>query len=147
MRRERADARGHALVEGREARQLGQDEKAGRADHVVRNDGSIADLERELSGLVARIAATPNFRPDGRHPHPQPARSRPAREARHPRSPPPDGCGSGACSGWPPSSPRSPAAIVVFLLPSKVVQEFLLPLRHEDIIRQQSRRARAWTRR
>jgi soluble lytic murein transglycosylase len=29
-------------------------------------------------------------------------------------------------------------AIVVFLLPSKVVQEFLLPLRHEDIIRQQS---------
>lgn len=30
------------------------------------------------------------------------------------------------------------AAIVVFLLPSKVVQEFLLPLRHEDIIRQQS---------
>ena len=30
-------------------------------------------------------------------------------------------------------------AIVVFLLPSKVVQEFLLPLRHEDIIRQQSR--------
>jgi dephospho-CoA kinase len=55
LRRERADARGHALVEGREARQLGQDEKAGRADHVVRNDGSIADLERELSGLVARI--------------------------------------------------------------------------------------------
>jgi dephospho-CoA kinase len=43
------------LVEGREARQLGQDEKAGRADHVVRNDGSIADLERELSGLVASI--------------------------------------------------------------------------------------------
>ena len=30
-------------------------------------------------------------------------------------------------------------AIIVFLLPSKVVQEFLLPLRHEDIIRQQSR--------
>lgn len=55
VRRERAGARGHALVEGREARQLSQDEKAGRADHVVANDGSIADLERELSELVAKI--------------------------------------------------------------------------------------------
>ena len=55
VRRERAGGRGHALIEGREARQLGQEEKAGRADHVVRNDGSIADLERELSDLVAKI--------------------------------------------------------------------------------------------
>jgi dephospho-CoA kinase len=52
VRRERAEARGHALVEGREARQLAQGEKAARADHVVENDGSIEDLEQRLSVLV-----------------------------------------------------------------------------------------------
>jgi dephospho-CoA kinase len=55
VRRERAEARGHALVDEREARQLAQDEKAARAEHVVENDGSIEDLERELSGLVEKL--------------------------------------------------------------------------------------------
>jgi len=55
IRRERAQARGHALVDEREARQLTQDEKASRADHVVVNDGSIEDLERELSILLDRL--------------------------------------------------------------------------------------------
>lgn len=55
VRRERAQARGHALVEEREARQLPQDEKASRAAHVIRNDGSIDDLERELSALVEKL--------------------------------------------------------------------------------------------
>ena len=55
VRRERAAARGHALVDEREARQLTQDEKAARADHVVVNDGSVADLERELSALLAKL--------------------------------------------------------------------------------------------
>lgn len=55
VRRERAGARGHALVDEREARQLTQEEKAGRATHVVENDGSVEDLERELSGLVAKL--------------------------------------------------------------------------------------------
>ncbi len=55
VRRERALARGHALVDEREARQLAQGEKATRAEHVVENDGSIEDLERELSGLVAKL--------------------------------------------------------------------------------------------
>ena len=41
VRRERAAARGHALVDEREARQLSQDEKAARAEHVVVNDGSV----------------------------------------------------------------------------------------------------------
>src|SRR3954470_15963414 len=45
VRRERAAARGHALVDEREARQLPQAEKAGRAEHVVANDGSVEDLE------------------------------------------------------------------------------------------------------
>ena len=55
VRRERAEARGPALVDEREARQLGQDEKATRAEHVVRNDGSVEDLERELSALVEKL--------------------------------------------------------------------------------------------
>jgi dephospho-CoA kinase len=55
VRRERAAARGHALVDEREARQLSQGEKAGRAEHVIVNDGSVADLERELSALLAKL--------------------------------------------------------------------------------------------
>ena len=55
VRRERAAARGHALVDEREARQLSQDEKAERADHVVVNDGSVADLEAALSALLAKL--------------------------------------------------------------------------------------------
>ncbi|MGC1164527.1 MAG: dephospho-CoA kinase [Solirubrobacterales bacterium] len=55
VRRERAAARGHALVDEREARQLAQDEKADRAEHTVRNDGSVADLERALSALIEKL--------------------------------------------------------------------------------------------
>jgi len=55
LRRERAAARGHALVDEREARQLTQMEKAERADHMVENDGSLEDLERALSALLAKL--------------------------------------------------------------------------------------------
>ena len=55
LRRARAEARGHALVGEREARQLDQEEKAARADHVVENEGSIDDLETKLSTLVAKL--------------------------------------------------------------------------------------------
>lgn len=55
VRRERAAARGHALVDEREARQLTQLEKAERAEHVIANDGSVEDLERALSGLLDRL--------------------------------------------------------------------------------------------
>ncbi|MBS1879958.1 MAG: dephospho-CoA kinase [Actinobacteria bacterium] len=55
LRRQRAAARGHSLVDEREARQLSQDEKAARAEHVVANDGSVEDLERELSALLAKL--------------------------------------------------------------------------------------------
>ena len=54
-RRARAEARGHALVDERDARQLTQEEKAARADHVVENDGSVEDLERELSALLDKL--------------------------------------------------------------------------------------------
>ena len=55
VRRARAEARGHTLVGEREARQLGQDEKAARAAHVIENDGSVEDLERELAALVDKL--------------------------------------------------------------------------------------------
>ena len=55
VRRERAAARGHALVDEREARQLTQVEKAERAEHVIENDGSVEDLEGALSALLARL--------------------------------------------------------------------------------------------
>jgi dephospho-CoA kinase len=54
-RSERAGARGHRGVESRTSRQLSQDEKARRADVVVRNDGSLDDLERELSSALATM--------------------------------------------------------------------------------------------
>jgi dephospho-CoA kinase len=57
IRRRRAQERGHALIEERAARQLHQDEKAARADHVVRNDGSLEDLERALSDLLEKLGA------------------------------------------------------------------------------------------
>jgi dephospho-CoA kinase len=55
VRRQRAAARGHALVDEREARQLAQAEKAARAEHTVENDGSLEDLERALSSLIERL--------------------------------------------------------------------------------------------
>ena len=55
VRRARAAARGHALVDEREARQLAQDEKAARAEHVVENDGSIEELQLALSALIEKL--------------------------------------------------------------------------------------------
>ncbi len=51
----RAEARGHALVGEREARQLPPGEKAARAAHVIENDGTIEDLERSLSALIETL--------------------------------------------------------------------------------------------
>jgi len=55
VRRRRADARGHALADERAARQLSQQEKAGRATYVVHNDGSERDLQRELSLVLDKL--------------------------------------------------------------------------------------------
>jgi dephospho-CoA kinase len=58
VRAERAAARGHAAVDERAARQLSQEEKASRATYVVRNHGTVEDLERELSGVLGRLRGT-----------------------------------------------------------------------------------------
>jgi len=55
LRRERAAARGHAAVDERAARQLAQEEKAQRANFVVHNDGSVEDLQRELSAVLDKL--------------------------------------------------------------------------------------------
>jgi dephospho-CoA kinase len=55
VRAERAASRGHEAVDERATRQLPQDEKAKRADHVIRNDGSLADLDQAVSELLDRL--------------------------------------------------------------------------------------------
>lgn len=55
LRRARAEARGHVLVDERETRQLAQNEKASRAEHVIENEGTVEDLEQALSGLVEKL--------------------------------------------------------------------------------------------
>jgi dephospho-CoA kinase len=55
VRRQRAAERGHELVDERTARQLSQQEKARRATFVVRNDGTVEDLELELSAVLGKL--------------------------------------------------------------------------------------------
>jgi dephospho-CoA kinase len=55
VRAERASSRDHSALDERSARQLSQQEKAARATYVVRNDGTVADLERELSAVLDKL--------------------------------------------------------------------------------------------
>jgi dephospho-CoA kinase len=55
LRRERAAGRGHALAQERTARQLSQEEKAGRATFAVRNNGSESELEKKLSAILDKL--------------------------------------------------------------------------------------------
>lgn len=51
----RAGSRGHRAVEERAGRQLTQEEKAHRAEFVVRNDGTREELQAQLSELLVAI--------------------------------------------------------------------------------------------
>ena len=55
VRSGRAGARGHRRVDERTSRQLSQEEKAQRADIVVRNDGTLEDLQRALSSALGTM--------------------------------------------------------------------------------------------
>jgi dephospho-CoA kinase len=55
VRAQRAAARGHVGVDQRAARQLPQEEKARRATYTVHNNGTLEELERELSGVLASL--------------------------------------------------------------------------------------------
>ncbi len=57
LRERRAAARGHASVAERAGRQLTQDEKAARADHAIRNDGSVDSLRSALAAVLERLDA------------------------------------------------------------------------------------------
>jgi len=55
VREVRAGARAHRGLDSRTSRQLTQNEKADRADLVVKNDGTIEELERQLSKALETI--------------------------------------------------------------------------------------------
>jgi dephospho-CoA kinase len=57
VRTERAGTRGHRGVESRTSRQLTQDDKARLADVVVRNDGTLEELEQSLSRALAKMSS------------------------------------------------------------------------------------------
>jgi dephospho-CoA kinase len=59
-RAERAGLRGIDLLESRSERQLSQEEKAARANHVIVNDGTVAELERQVAELIQRLTASPS---------------------------------------------------------------------------------------
>ncbi|MEX2196364.1 MAG: dephospho-CoA kinase [Thermoleophilaceae bacterium] len=56
VRASRTSGRDHAATDERDARQLSQAEKADRAEFAVRNDGTLAELERELSRILETIS-------------------------------------------------------------------------------------------
>jgi dephospho-CoA kinase len=58
VRAQRAATRGHHALDERADRQLTQDEKAARATFVVRNSGTVEELEEELAGVLAALQET-----------------------------------------------------------------------------------------
>jgi dephospho-CoA kinase len=60
LRDARLRQRGQGGLEGREARQLEQAEKARRADHVIRNDASLEELESEVRRVIEQLRGREN---------------------------------------------------------------------------------------
>jgi dephospho-CoA kinase len=57
LRDARLRERGQGGFVGREGRQLDQGEKERRADHVIRNDASLEELESEVRKLIEQLTA------------------------------------------------------------------------------------------
>jgi dephospho-CoA kinase len=57
VRAGRAAARAHVASDERAARQLSQEQKARRATYAITNSGTLEELERELSAVLARLSA------------------------------------------------------------------------------------------
>lgn len=56
IRHERAAARGHEALSERAARQLTQEEKSQRATYTVVNDGTVSELEAQLSAILDMLS-------------------------------------------------------------------------------------------
>ena len=136
VRAARAAARGHHAVDERAARQLSQDEKAARATYVVANSGTVEELEHKLAAVLAKLVGDVSARTP----------TAAARARRAPRAP------RAAVRRRRRTAVRRrrlalgavlvlAAAAALALLPpfaDKAVKELALPLRHDDIIRQQA---------
>ena len=57
LRDARLRERGQGRLAGREARQLDQAEKERRADHVIRNDATLEELESEVRKVIKELTA------------------------------------------------------------------------------------------
>jgi dephospho-CoA kinase len=55
LRASRAESRGHQALDERTARQLSQKEKAERATYVVVNDGSVEELQANLTSILEML--------------------------------------------------------------------------------------------
>ena len=140
-----ARLRERGQLEEREGRQLDQAEKERRADHVIRNEGSIEELESKVSELIDQIKANRGMSPDTSRPWPLALQSQwqPLEQAPHGSDDEP-----AALTATPPRDGRRrhPDRRCARRLPDREqrplpadTQEVTLPLRHEDIIRQQAR--------
>ncbi len=58
VRDHRLRERGQGGLSGREGRQLSQAEKEKRADHVIRNNGTLEELESEVRRVMEQLGAT-----------------------------------------------------------------------------------------
>jgi dephospho-CoA kinase len=57
-RARRAGLRGTELLESRSNRQLSQEEKADRANHVIANDGTLEELERQVAQVMEHLTGS-----------------------------------------------------------------------------------------
>jgi dephospho-CoA kinase len=57
LRDARLRQRGQQGLAGREGRQLDQAEKERRADHVIRNDASLEELESEVRKAIEQLTS------------------------------------------------------------------------------------------
>ena len=135
VRAERAAARGHHAVDERSARQLSQEEKAARATYVVANSGTVEQLELALAAVLEKLDAR------RRDEHPCPIPPPAAARARPRAGPPPAGapcCAAGSRLAVGAALLVAMAIVLVWPQFHHAVREITLPLRHEDIIRQQA---------
>jgi dephospho-CoA kinase len=58
IRDQRLRERGQSGLAGREGRQLNQAEKEERADHVIRNNGTVEELESQVRKVMEDLGAT-----------------------------------------------------------------------------------------